>query len=455
MGLVYPPAEMGDDRRQQLRELVFRNSVVEVLGYGVTQAIRLGGNLVLTRMLSPEAFGLMAIVQIVLFGLTMLSDVGILQAVIQNRRGDDERFLNTAWTLQAVRGASLCGATWVVAYPASLFYEEPILFPLLLAAGFQLLIAGFESTSLFTLRRRVESLKLATIEVGVQIAALIGIIGIALVWRSVWALLIGAAMGGVVRLVWSHLIDIGYRNRFAWDEGARREIIGFGRWIFGSSIASFLSTQSDRLMLGRLLGMATLGVYGIALMLSDAIGAAVSKVVNGVFYPALSRIHNEDPERLRSEYYHARLRFDGAALPAIGVLAVGGDLLVELLWDPRYVDAGWMLRILCLRVAVQCMMLPCEACLVATGESRFGFARSVTTMLMIVVGVPLGFHLGGAEGLVWAVALSELPAVFILWPAFARRGLLLLRREAFAPLCFVAGAGLASLLRYAVSGVWF
>lgn len=438
---------MTDDQQGGLRKLVFRNSVFETLGFGANQALRLGSNLILTRLLAPEAFGVMAVVNIVLYALMMLSDVGIIQSVVRSDRGDEQAFLDTAWSLSIVRGGILCLATWAVAYPASLFYEEPILVPLLAVGGLQLLIAGCESTALFTLRRRVASLQIAGIELGVQFAIVTVTIAAAYWLRSVWALLLGATFGNLVRLVWSHLIPIGYRNRPRWDPAARAEIAQFGRWIFYSSITSFLSTQFDRVMMGRLLGMSALGIYGLAILLSEAIGTLVSKVVTGVFYPTLSRVYNEDPSRLRAEYLSARRMLDTAALPALGLLAMLGDFVIELLWDPRYVEAGWMLRILCLRVAGACVMLPCEVCLVATGESRFGFARSVTTMLAIVIGVPLGFWLGGAEGLIWAVALSELPAALILWPAAIRRDLWSLRRELTAGALFALGLGLGAAIR--------
>lgn len=436
---------MGEGTEQtNRRRLVVRNSVYEVGAQFGRQGLSLVSNLVLTRLLFPEAFGLMQVVSIVLFGLTMLSDVGIVQAVIQNPRGDEKRFLDTAWTMQILRGGILCGLTWALAWPVSLFYGEPMLLDLLLVAGVQLVIAGFESTSFFTLRRQVQSLRLASVELSVQLAQLVATVATAFVWRSVWALLIGAVFGGLVRLVWSHLIPVGYRNSFAWDPEARREITRFGRWIYGSSIASFIYTQFARVVLGRLLGMATLGVYGVAALVTEAISGAVSRITGGVFYPIFSRVSESEPEQLRSEYYFARLRVDAVALTVLGGLSVLGDVVVDLLWDPRYADAGWMLRILCLRVAVACVMLPCEVCLVATGESRFGFARSVVTMIAIVIGVPIGYQLAGTEGLVWAVAISEIPTIFVLWPAAARRGLLSLPRELLA-VCFFAGGALLGL----------
>ncbi|HBB84471.1 MAG TPA: polysaccharide biosynthesis protein, partial [Sulfitobacter sp.] len=82
-----------------------------VLSYGGAQAIRLASNLILTRLLFPEAFGLMALIQVVIVGLTLFSDVGIGPSIAQSKRGDDRDFLNTAWTIQAIRG----GCLWLAA----------------------------------------------------------------------------------------------------------------------------------------------------------------------------------------------------------------------------------------------------------------------------------------------------------------------------------------------------
>ncbi len=114
-----------------------------------------------------------------------------------------------------------------------------------------------------------------------------------------------------------------------------------------------------------------------------------------------------------------------------------------------------MLRVLCIRVAFSCVMLPCELCLVATGESRFGFARSVIKMVAVVIGVPVGFYMGGPEGLVWAVAASEFPAALVLWPASARRGLFRVSRELLSIALFALGLLLGSSVRYAATGAWY
>ena len=80
-------------------------------GYAVSQVIRFGSNLIMTRLLVPEMFGVMAIATIVMVGLAMFSDLGLRQSIVQSRRGDDPAFLNTAWALQILRGLVL----WAIA----------------------------------------------------------------------------------------------------------------------------------------------------------------------------------------------------------------------------------------------------------------------------------------------------------------------------------------------------
>ena len=84
-----------------------RASAITMGGFVASQALRLASNLVLTRLLFPEAFGLMALVTVFVMALVMLSDIGTGPAIMGSRRGDDPAFLDTAWTIQILRGAIL------------------------------------------------------------------------------------------------------------------------------------------------------------------------------------------------------------------------------------------------------------------------------------------------------------------------------------------------------------
>ena len=429
--------------RGVLHKLFLRGSAFELAGFGVSQALRLASTMLFTRMLFPSAFGLNMMVSIVMQGLTLSSDVGIQQAVIQNAKGDEQKFLNTAWTMQVVRSVFLALLCAALAYPAALLYREPLLGPLLLVGALQLLLFGFHSTSLYTLRRRVASGLMIMVEIGAQIVGM----AVTLVWalfdRSVWALAMGAAAATTTQFVASHLLPVGYRNRFSWDREIRNEIIRFGRWILASSAVFFFARQADRLLLGRFMGAEVLGVYSIAVFVSEAVGMVGDRITAGVLYPIFSRVGAGNLPELRLIYYRTRLRLDVLLLPGLGVLAVFGDELVKLLWDPRWEGAGWMLRILAVRVALGCLFTPCETCLTAIGNPRYGFLRNLAKAVAAVIGIPLGFKLAGLPGLLWAASLVELASAVVLWPRFRALGLLRPARELLAVGLFLGGFGLA------------
>ncbi|MAM40791.1 MAG: polysaccharide biosynthesis protein, partial [Erythrobacter sp.] len=152
------------------------------------QLIRLGSNLILTRLLFPEAFGLMALVQTFMAGLAMFSDIGIGPSIIQNRRGEDPDFLNTAWTIQVGRGVMLWLGACALAWPAAQFYNEPQLLSLMPAVGLTALIAGFQTTKTVVANRQLRLGRQSAISLATQCIGILVMVVLAWIWPSIWAL---------------------------------------------------------------------------------------------------------------------------------------------------------------------------------------------------------------------------------------------------------------------------
>jgi O-antigen/teichoic acid export membrane protein len=418
---------------------MLRGSFFEVSGYGAQQVLRLGSNLVLTRLLFPAAFGLMSIVSVIMTGLYLLSDVAIQPCVVQSRRGDDLPFLNTAFTIQAVRGVLLTLLMVALAKPAAWFYGEPQLAPLIAFGSLQLLLLGLHSTSIFTLRRKLRLGWVNGLELGQTVVGLTITIALARVQKSAWSLVIGSVASTLAFTLASHLLPVAYRNRFHWDREASREISQFGRWVLGSSAATFLGAQADRILVGRFLGVASLGVYSIAITLSDAAGAVVNRLVSGVMYPVLSDTARANQRNVGDLYYRLRRRLDLLSMGATGLLGGAGGWLIRTLWDQRYADAAWMLRVLCVRVAIGLIVGPGETCLFALGHTRYGFLRSVTRLVAAAIFLPLGWYLDGVKGLVWGTVATEVSTVFAVWPKLRSLGILRYQRELLSIALFALG----------------
>ena len=437
---VRDPAPQGG-----LRSRLLRGSAFEMIGYGLSQLIRFGSNLALSRLLFPEAFGLAALVNILNQGLVMISDVGLPTVIVQSERGDDPRFLNTAFTWGAGRAVVLWLIASACAIPMAFLYHEPQLKLLVPFGSLSVLILGLKSTGYLTLRRRLHLAPLMMLEVASQVAAVLAMIAWASFDKSVWALVLGTVVSALVTMVGSHMLPVGYRNRFEWDRESARSMFDFGKWVAGSSMLTFASGQGDRLLLGQFMGAGTLGVYSIAVFLSGALGEAITRITHGVFFPAYSRVRDEGLPRLRQVFYSTRLAVDALVIPALGGLTVLGPTVVKLIYDNRYFDAGWMLRVLSVRVAIAALSAPYQFCLFAIGESRYGFFLNLARTIALVVGVFVGYQLGGIAGLVWGVTFSEIPALLVVFIGFVRHGLASPLHELRVPVFYAAGAGLGYL----------
>lgn len=427
-------------------------SAVEVSTYGLAQVIRLASSMILTRILFPEAFGIMAMLSVVLYGLHMLSDVGILQAVIQSDRGEEPAFLHTAFTMQAIRGVALWLMACVLTWPMSLMFKEPQLLWIIPLGALGSVLYGFTSMRLCLLRREVRPLPIAVVELSAQVLGTVATVFAAYVLKmGVAALVVGTICNSVVHTAGSHLLPHSHRDRFAIEPRARHDILNFGRWIFASSAVTFVAARGDQVLLGRLLGAVNLGFYNIALTLAEAPEALAQRVIGGVLYPLYARIHNERPQDLARAYYRSRLAFDAVLQTSLGGLYALAPWIIDLLYDDRYQGAYPMLQILALRTGFGLMAVPCETALTARGLSVYGFRRNSFVAVSVLVFLPIGNWLAGAEGVLWGTALSRVAALVALWPAAKAYGILRLEREllvlVFLGVGYLLGSGCLWLLR--------
>ncbi|UCG33176.1 MAG: oligosaccharide flippase family protein, partial [Phycisphaerales bacterium] len=168
-----------------LRTRAIRGSLWTIGGHGARYGLRLAGNLVLTRVLFPEAFGLMALVYVVLNGLEMFSDVGVQGSVIRDKRGDEPSFLNTAWTIGAVRGMALWLCASLLAWPAARLYGEPLLALMIPVAGLSSVLRGFSSIAVLTCQRHVQVRPLVLRDLVGGVLGLVVTVALAIQLRSV------------------------------------------------------------------------------------------------------------------------------------------------------------------------------------------------------------------------------------------------------------------------------
>ena len=310
------------------------------LGALVTsQAIRLGGNLIMARLLMPEMFGIMIIATTVSVVMHLLSDVGLRQNIIQSPRGDDPEFLNTVWTVQIVRGFVLFALTlshrslclvcashrflvaWLHLCRTGIaagvghyrFYRDHLRFPVDESRRGRSRFSAKESGA----RRICVPDGRPAGDAGHRLLHPVYLVaGGRPAWFRPWSVRFSGISGSRARI-----------TVCSWDRAALDELVVFGRWILLSSAVGVLAMHGDRICFGGSMSVTELGVYSIAGLILGAIQTGVQRLVGAVALPAFSEAaRTNDFVRLRALYYRFKLIIDIVLLFICGLFWVTSPL---------------------------------------------------------------------------------------------------------------------------------
>jgi len=435
-----------------LKKLAIRGAIWTFAGYGTSQILRFANNLILTRLLVPEFFGLMALANTLRIGLELFTDIGIGQSIVQNKQGDNPVFYNTAWTIQVIRGFGIWLVCLLLTWPAAKFYGDDRLLLLLPIVGLTCVFDGFNSTAHFTLQRRMMLGRLTIFEITAQILGLTGMIIWAYYSPDIWALSLGGYAAIIFKMVGSYWLVPGLRHKFTWNKEAIDEIRSFGRWIFIATMLMFLAEQSDRLILGKLLTFQSLGVYTIAYTLANIPREIIKQVSHRVIFPAISQQAELPRTDLRSKILRQRWRLLIASAVGVSLLIASGDMIIHKLYDQRYQEATWMMPILCLGIWFSVLFYTMSPALLAIGKPLYAAQSNLARLLVIGFGLPLAYSLKGILGAVILIAFSDFFPYLVLLYGLSQERLTCMTQDLQTTAFFI---GFLTLLLFVRSSIGF
>jgi lipopolysaccharide exporter len=291
---------------------------------------------VLARLLAPEDFGLMGIAVLVIGLVTSFSQTGFRAALVQNKRGLEARFLNTAWTVEAVRSIALgllmaLSAPWVGS-----FFDEPGAVGLTRLLGVGLAVSGFANTGVISFDKDLEFQRRFVFRSVPHVVDLVVSVILAVLLGNAWALAFGW-VAGRVGLVVASFVAHPYRPRLMFDGSAARSMFSFGVWALASQILLYFTFNLDDIVVGRVIDATALGFYTMAFTVSQLTTTEITLVVNQVAFPAYSRLQ-DSPPRLARAYVRTVQLIALASFPmAAGLWFVGATAIEVILgqqWAP-------------------------------------------------------------------------------------------------------------------------
>lgn len=374
----------------------FSSSMINIMIMVTRMGLRLAGNLILTRLLMPEVFGLMAFALLIQTGAQMLSDIGVERSIMRDEDAETERYLSTAWTVRILRSGAItilmilfglfalpilgqfAPETSVMAAPEAGWVVCIIgLFPLMLALG---------SVNEYVAYRRLEVGRVFVLDVVTQLIGMVLLVIAVWIWPVVWSLAIGTIFNAAVRSAATHFFLPGPRAKLGWDKEISQRLWYYGKWLIGSSTFGFIASQGERLILAALLETAVFGLYSIARLWAEAAQSLLGRALNAAGVPALSEIMRDPDRDLHRPFNRLQRWVDVIVIVGfLGYYLISGPF-IHMIYPPAYEGAAYYAPFFCL-LFLRMRFFVFDALLMSSGQTRTLMSMSAQVAFVVLVGV--------------------------------------------------------------------
>jgi lipopolysaccharide exporter len=365
-----------------LRAKVFRGGASLGAASVAEQAVRFGRNMIVARLLAPNAFGTMAILLSASSLLHTITDIGVREATIQNPRGTELRFINSAFWLSFLRAFSLACLLFMAAPGIAQFYGNSELTPLLRVVALTIIIDGATSPLVCIAIKNLRFHKLAIINHGGGICGVIITVILSYYLRDIWALVLGLTAESLCRTLFSYLL-YPYLPSFAWDSESARELLKFSRGIFGLSFLNLIFSRADIFVMAKLYPATQLGLYAMAIYLAQTPTSFLMNTLGQTLLPTLSNLQQEE-ERVNRILIKVSSLLVFLGLPALAFAYFCGRSLLTLAYGARYSSATYALTLASLVALLNLLNGQITTVLYAKGLPQL-HRRSVAIMAALMV----------------------------------------------------------------------
>ena len=304
-----------------------------------TQVLSLVRLTVLARLLAPEDFGLLGIALLLIGILETFTNTGFQAALIQKKK-DITPYLDSAWTLNVIRGVCLFAVLYFVTpYVVGLrvpIEQIPTTIKIVRVTGLVLVFNGLKNIGMIYFHKDLAFNKIFYLGFFSNIISITVSIVIAILYRSVWALVLGQLLSSGLGCLISYYMHP-FKPRFKLDIVAVCDLWRFGKWVAVSAILGFIMRQGDDIFVWLSLGVTQLGMYQLAYKLSNLPSTEITDIANKVLFPAFSSISG-DIDRLRKAYFKSLEKICYLTLPIGVIIFFTIDIYVKFLlgdkWEP-------------------------------------------------------------------------------------------------------------------------
>jgi lipopolysaccharide exporter len=367
----------------------------------VERSLGLVSTLILARLLVPADFGLIAMATSFVVLLEMLTAFGLDNALIRLLTLERKQ-LDTAWTLNVLLSVGVAIMMAACAVPVARFYGESELVTVILVLACGSLVQGFENIGVVYFRREMRFDREFRFQVGKKLALFFTAVPLAFLLRNYWALVAGIVVGRVASVAISFAAHA-YRPRLSLE--ALQELFSFSKWIVINNMLSFVRERSSDLILGRMSGARSVGIYNMAYEISNLPTTELVQPINRAVFPGYAQMAR-DPAVLRQGFTDVLAVIALAAVPAALGIAATAELATLVLLGDKWLESAALMTPLTIFGVLMALQTNSLSAYFAIGRpdlpvkinTLFG-AVLVTLMLILVSRY-------GVHGAAWAAVIT-------------------------------------------------
>ncbi|MCL4418575.1 oligosaccharide flippase family protein [Patescibacteria group bacterium] len=374
----------------------------------LTRTLSFFRTIIIARILSPFQFGTYGIATLILAFIEIFTETGINVFLIQKKEGA-ENYINTAWIVSITRGFLISTAIILSAKYVSVFFKNPAVLPLLISISIVPFIRGFINPSIIKFQKELNFNREFYYRSSIFIVEIIVSILLILIIKNPIALIDGIIAGAIFEVIISFMFvrpvpSLGYSRKFV------AEILSNGKWITSNGVLSYLFQNGDNVVVGKLLGAGSLGIYDMIYNISLLPVNEISDIIARITFPVYMKI-SEDIKRLKRAYIMTSILTMLLAVPILLFFLFFSKELILLILGPKWVVGENLLKVLVFFAFLNTLNSPTGALFLAIKKQKYlTLLTAIGLGTMIVSIVPL-INIFGLVGAAISVVISSIIVV--------------------------------------------
>ncbi|MBL4674916.1 MAG: lipopolysaccharide biosynthesis protein [Mucilaginibacter sp.] len=399
--IVEPTAVKSD------KKLVVSGIFWTLIQLAVNQSFSFVLKLILAKLLFPNQFGLVGMAAVFTGFVQVLNDLGVGAALVQRKKEDlRPEHYSTAFTTGVIWSVLLFAIMSLAVAPiAANFYHEPLLRTIVPVLSIGILFSPVNLVHKAQLSKAMNFRKLAFIDNTSNILSGVIALILALYGAGVWALVFNTVSNVFFEMP-LFFNATKWKPSFKIDKKAFNDVFSFGAYATGSNVLNYLYNNIDYLLIGKLLGASSLGLYTLAFVLTDTFRSRLMSVINSVMYPMYGRRQN-DFEALKRYYLKVVLFNCLFVFPVMIYFVVDGGDFVTHIFGTKWEQTVLPLQILAVSVMLHIMVSGNTALLRGLGYPGMEMKQQILKAAIFLPSLAIGIYNFGLVGAAWAILINK------------------------------------------------